>query len=54
MAKGRSCPCCGYHMYAQQETQELKGSHVTYVCRNGACKKCKGKCTQTEKVFEGK
>lgn len=52
MAKGMKCPCCGYYMYAEREVYEEKGTWVYYVCRNGDCEKCKGKCQETVKVFE--
>ncbi len=54
MAKGLKCRCCGHYMYAQKEKREPKGTYVTYVCRNNDCKRCKGKCTHEEKVFEDK
>ena len=51
MAPAKKCRCCGYDMYAQDEDYQEKGTWVRYVCRNGNCKKCGGKCTWVEKVF---
>ena len=45
MARGKRCPQCGYQMYAVHETDEPKGSWVTYECRNGTCR-------FRERVFE--
>lgn len=47
MAKGKKCPYCGKYMYAESEKQEVAGSYVVYVCRNG-------NCNHKEKVFEDK
>lgn len=57
MAKGMKCQCCGHHCYAQREDHQEKGTWVTYVCRNNACKRCgrggkEAKCTWTTKIFE--
>lgn len=46
MAKGKKCPMCGYHMYAEREVYQPKGTWVYYRCRSSAC-------DFTEKVFEG-
>lgn len=54
MARGKRCPCCGYPMYALREEHQPKGTYVTYVCRNNACKRCNGKCTESVRVFEGR
>jgi hypothetical protein len=54
MARGKRCPCCGYYMYALREAYQTAGTYVTYVCRNQRCQRCRGQCTHTEKVFEGK
>ncbi len=54
MARGKKCVCCGETMYADKEEYQEKGTWVTYICRNGKCPRCKGKCGHTEKVFEGK
>lgn len=45
MARGRTCNQCGYHMYAQSEKHEPKGTWVWYVCRSS-------KCGWTVKEFE--
>lgn len=38
MARGMSCPQCKTTMFALRETDEPKGSYVTYQCRNSACR----------------
>lgn len=47
MARGKSCPQCGFPMYAQRENVQPQGTWVYYVCNNGNCK-------FEEKVFESK
>lgn len=57
MAKSRSCPYCGYHMYASREVFQDEGTWVYYDCRSQKCDTCmkatgSSKYTMTEKVFE--
>lgn len=47
MAKGKQCPQCSYHMYAEREQEEAQGTWVWYRCRNT-------KCNFTLKEFEAK
>lgn len=54
MAQGKKCSCCGHYMFADREDEQPQGTWVTYICRNGQCARCNGKCTMTEKVFEAK
>jgi len=34
MAKGKSCPQCGRHMYAQEEKYYPAGIEVVYACNS--------------------
>ena len=49
MAKGKKCPHCDHTCYTESEQEQVKGSLVKYVCRNGKCKE-----KYEEKVFEDK
>jgi len=52
MAKGMRCRECGEVAYANTEEYQLKGTWVTYVCRNGSCPSVKRGFPWKERVFE--
>jgi len=45
MARGKKCPDCGSHMYAESEVDHPAGTEVVYACPNK-------RCNFKEKVFE--
>jgi hypothetical protein len=45
VAKGKTCPECGHHMFAVKEEGQAYGTWVWYQCRNQ-------KCGFEEKVYE--
>lgn len=52
MARAKRCPCCGYYMFSVHQDYLPRTTWLTYMCRNYACRKCKGKCKYAETVIE--